>query len=358
MYKILRQVQRAAPIWLLLSMTLAGCATPKLDVATTEPVGKYRKVYIFEPSSDPRQVQPKIVSQLQSLGFKVVVLKKDQPIESQGSGFVVSREGHILTCTHLFRNVREATLWIGNQRYEADVIKQDSEKDIAILKPRSAISSVKPLSLFQGEEYSMGQDVFTMGFPMTRLLGTSPRLNKGLINAAVGIKDNPDQLQVSTEIQPGNSGSPLFNTQREVIGMIFATLNSLEIMRRTYVAPQNVNFALKATSIRKFLQEAGIDASREKATPSSFDEAKDSIVRIETGIIPLERPPELVCSYQYHSFRDVWYRFRLFRVVFFDKESGKVVFEGGQYRDIVLMTEDAALERVFGEIRTFFAPKK
>jgi serine protease Do len=232
------------------------------------------------------------------------------------------------------------------------------KKDLAILKPRSSLTSVKPLALSQVEG-SMGQDVFTMGFPMSDVLGNSPRLNKGLINATVGLKDNTDQLQVSAEIQPGNSGSPLFNSQKEVIGIIVGTLNSLAVMRATQGAlPQNVNFALKIGPIGKFLQESGISESTEKVAPSSFDEAKGCIARIYSGIVPLEKPPELVCTIYYQSFWDVWYRFRFLRLRLYDRDTGKLILEAGQYRDNPFSNEDQVLDRTIAEIKKFFEPNK
>jgi len=174
------------------------------------------------------------------MGFEVVLLKKDQRIEPQGSGFVISRNGHILTCAHLLTDKKDATVWISGKRYEADIINQDLQKDLAILKIRSPADIVfKPLSLTKTDKISMGQDVFTMGFPMSKVLGNAPRLTKGLINSTVGLKDNPDQSQVSAKTQPGNSGYPLFNDHMEVIVLITSTLNPLDVTAQSRGLPQD-----------------------------------------------------------------------------------------------------------------------
>jgi len=339
---------------------IAGCAAPTTTVRSTEPLPKYKKVYMFmsESNADPRGVQPKVVSHLQSMGFEVVLLKKDQPLEPQGSGFVISRDGHILTCAHLVTDKKDATVWISGKRYEADIIKQDVQKDVAILKIRSGGDlTLKALPLAKGDKLSMGQDVFAMGFPMSRVLGNAPRLTKGLINSTVGLKDNPDQLQVSAEIQPGNSGSPLFNDQKEVIGLITSTLNPLNVMTKSGgLLPQNVNFALKAGPIRIFLEQSGLSRtlSAQIPNPSSFEEAKDSVAQIYGGIVPDERPPELVCTIYYQYFWDLWWRFRVLHIRFYDLETGKLLLEAGQYKDTVFTTEDVVLNRTFAEIRKKF----
>lgn len=360
MRKLLIRRQVVALFALLPWVVLLGCATPMTTVKSTEPLPKYKKVYMFmfEANADPRGVQPKVVSQLQSLGFEVVLLKKGQPLEPQGSGFIISRDGHIVTCAHLVKDKKDATVWISGKRFEADVINQDVKNDLAILKVRSPSDIVlKPLSLYRADKISMGQDVFTMGFPMSRILGNAPRLTKGLINSTVGMKDNPDQLQVSVEIQPGNSGSPLFNDQREVIGIITSTLDALNVMWQTRgLLPQNVNFALKAGPIRTFLEQSGFlqTISGEIPNPPSFEEVKDSVVQIYGGIVPAEKPPELVCSIYYEYFWDLWYRFRVFRIRFYDKEKGNLLLEAGQYRDNLFSTEDTVLDRTFAEIRKKF----
>ncbi len=336
---------------------IVGCAAPKTTVRSTEPLPKYKKVYMFmlEANADPRGVQPKVVSHLQSMGLEVVLLKKDQPLEPQGSGLVITRDGHILTCAHLVKDKKDATVWISGKRYEADIIKQDVQKDLAILKIRPPADVIlKPLPLTRVDKVSMGQDVFTMGFPMSKVLGNAPRLTKGLINSTVGLKDNPDQLQVSAEIQPGNSGSPLLNDQREVIGIITSTLNPLDVMMRTRgLLPQNVNFALKAGPIRTFIEQSGFlqTLSGEIPNPSSFEEAKDSVVQVYGGIVPAEKPPELVCSIYYQYFGDLWWRFRVLRIRFYDNETGKLLLEAGQYKDTIFTTEDVVLDRTFAEIR-------
>ncbi len=345
---------------LLLLVIMWGCAAPTTTVRIKEPLPKFKKVYMpmFEPSADPRGVQPKVVSFLQSMGFEVVLVKKDQPFESQGSGFVLSRDGHILTCAHVVKDKKDATVWIGGKRYEADIMKQDVEKDLAILKIRSPGELIlKPLTLAREDKVVMGEDVFTMGFPMSKVLGNAPRLTKGLINSTVGFKDNPDQLQVSAEIQPGNSGSPLFNDQREVIGIMTSTLNPLSVMAKSGgLLPQNVNFVLKTGRIRTFIEQSGFSQaeSGEISNPSSFEEVKGSVVQVYGGIVPDEKPLELLCTIYYQYFWDLWWRFRVLRIQFYDMETGKLLLEAGQYRDTLFTTEDVVLNRTLEEIRKKF----
>jgi hypothetical protein len=92
--------------------------------------------------------------------------------------------------------------------------------------------------------------------------------------------------------------------------------------------------------------------------PASFEDAKGSLVRVYGGNVPAEKPRELICSIYYQYFWDVWYRFRVFRVRFYDRETGKLLLEAGQYRDNIFSTEDSVLNRTFEEIRNTFLNKQ
>jgi len=345
----------------LVLAALTACASPKAVVRSQEPLQQYKKVYILAADPDPRSVTPKIVSRLQSLGFEVVVKKRGEPIESQGSGFIISQEGHILTCAHVLGQEKNATVWVGENRYEAELVEKNVDTDLALLKIKNPSEArFKPLPLSQGTPSSMGQEVFTMGFPLTEILGKKPRLNKGLISATVGMKDNPDQLQISAEVQPGNSGGPLLNAQGSVIGIVTSTMNPLAILRASGALPQNVNFAVKVEPIQAFLEKSGIKPvqSSEKNDSRSFDRIVESVARVHGGIIPAERKPELVCLFAYQSLLDRWYRFRVFIIKFYDKQTGKILLEAGQSGENPFSTEDSVLDKTFQEIQMKFSPEK
>ena len=85
--------------------------------------------------------------------------------------------------------------------------------------------------------------------------GNNARLSKGLINSTTGMRDDPKQLQVSAEIQPGNSGGPLLDHEGQVIGIIQQTINPWRIAQATGGSlPQNVNFAIKAEPVLEFVK--------------------------------------------------------------------------------------------------------
>lgn len=321
-------------------------------------------MYLAAPEKsedDPRNIFPKVVTRLEQLGFSVIPVNKTSPIAgAQGSGFVVGGNGHILTCAHLFEKEKAATLWITGTRYDATVVKADKDKDIALLKitdPKGP--GLRPLPIEPSPNYKMGQEVYTIGFPLSDILGNAPRLNKGLISSTVGLKDSPDHLQVSVETQSGNSGSPLLDGNGRVIGMLQSTLSPLSVLARTGgTLPQNVNFALKATVMNDFLAASGEELLPAADAPAAidFESASKSLAQVRAGKVTEEflKQPKLIALVRYSSFWDIWYRFRFFYIEFYDFESRELLLRAGQYRDNMLSTEGTVLDQTFAQIREKF----
>ena len=202
-----------------------------------------------------------------------------------------------------------------------------------------------------------------MGFPLAEVLGTSPRLNKGLVSATVGLDDDPKYFQFSAPVQPGNSGGPLLNSQGEVVGVAASTLNPMKVLMRSGGdLPQNVNFAIKLDSVRKFLlaSKIALPLGDDANSTSPFDEAEKSMALIREGNITDEelKEPSMVCAYGYVSLFDLWFRFRYIQIEFFDTRNGDTIFKVGQYRDDPFSSEDRELDHIFAQISANFFPNQ
>src|SRR5205807_8612282 len=100
------------------------------------------------------------------------------------------------------------------------------------------------------------------------------------------LRDDTRYLQVSTAIQPGNSGGPLLDSSGVVVGIVTSGLDAVKVARATGAVPQNVNFALKADVARTFLETAGISVEtaapgRELSAPDIGERARAFTVLIE-----------------------------------------------------------------------------
>src|SRR5262245_34929884 len=123
---------------LLIASLLCGCVSATRSVLNQNAtIQKYSDVYLLAPKEDPRNVVPKVVEQFQAMGLNVKVVDGSKPLEgAQGTGFLITDTGYILTCAHVLGDETMATAWLSGMRYEADVLSKDKERDVALLKVR------------------------------------------------------------------------------------------------------------------------------------------------------------------------------------------------------------------------------
>lgn len=308
-------------------------------------------------------VQVKLLTRLRALGFEANAVSREQGLgRPQGTGFLVSPEGHLLTCAHVLGQEEKATIWLAGSKHEAQVVRRDAEKDLAMLKIEGTTNlMLAPVGFSASANPVLGQDVFTIGFPLSDILGQTPRLTKGLVSATVGLKDDPNHLQVSVEIQPGNSGGPLLNEKGECVGIVRSTLNPMRVLTRSGGnLPQNVNFALKSGAIRDFLDRAGVQPIIATNLPdrANFDTVKDSVALLRGGVRTPEEEeqPEMICRVLYSSVSARELRFRFFTLSFYDEKSGKLLFRTGLQEGDKDNSEDKVMERAMEDIRKAFFP--
>jgi hypothetical protein len=104
----------------------------------------------------------------------------------------------------------------------------------------------------------LGEAVATYGFPYFGILSSSGNFTLGNITSMTGIGDDTRFLQMSTPIQPGNSGGPLLDMSGAVVGVVVAQLSAVNMMIAGSSVPQNVNFAIHAPVATNFLSIKGV----------------------------------------------------------------------------------------------------
>jgi S1-C subfamily serine protease len=139
------------------------------------------------------------------------------------------------------------------------VVFSDERNDLALVG--TSVAGIEPLRFREGKGIRPADGVVALGFPYAGLLATSPQVTTGSVSALAGIHDDSRMLQLTAPIQPGNSGGPLLDLSGNVVGIVSARLNELAVAEATGTLPQNINFAIKSTSIRDFLDAHRIDYS-------------------------------------------------------------------------------------------------
>lgn len=141
------------------------------------------------------------------------------PQEDQGSGFVLDKQGHILTNYHVIANAQKIEVQTSDKRrYQARLIGGDRLHDLALLQIDAP--NLQPAVLATSRDLQVGQQVYAIGNPF----GLSGTMTTGIISAIRSVR-GPESapienaIQTDAAINPGNSGGPLLNSHGEVIGI-------------------------------------------------------------------------------------------------------------------------------------------
>ena len=240
------------------------------------------KVRLAKNNSSPPSPQP--VVQQPSVKQQVV---------AGGTGFLFGSKDYVITNWHVVKGANSIVAkFTDGQTVKAVVVAKDPKNDIAILKLAQASPlSATPIKLGDSSSARMGENVFTIGYPASKIMGEQPKYSKGVINAVTGLKDDPTFFQVSVPIQPGNSGGPLFNERGEVIGITTSSLSLLAIDAMGAI-PQNVNYAIKSSFVKNLLSTIPdlmlsntnivvVPKDSENSLPNFIEQVSKNIVLIE-----------------------------------------------------------------------------
>lgn len=140
------------------------------------------------------------------------------PQSSLGSGFIVSKDGYVISNEHVIRGAKEVVVRLSDRReFTASIVGTDERSDIAVLK----INTDEPLpvlTLGDSDKLEQGEWVFAIGSPF----GFDYTVTQGIVSAVGRSLPNENYvpfIQTDVAINPGNSGGPLFNLNGEVVGV-------------------------------------------------------------------------------------------------------------------------------------------
>lgn len=144
--------------------------------------------------------------------------KKQRETVGQGTGFIINKEGYILTNNHVISDADNIKVNLQDGReFDAKLIGKDSKSDIAVIKVEG--KSLPFVKLGKSSDLEVGEWVLALGNPF----GLSHTVTAGIVSAkgrsSIGIADYEDFIQTDAAINPGNSGGPLINLNGEVVGI-------------------------------------------------------------------------------------------------------------------------------------------
>jgi S1-C subfamily serine protease len=179
-----------------------------------------------------------------------------QPTAS-GTGFVISRQGHVLTNNHVIDGCMTIRTTNEGRKKQLTVVGTDPENDLALLKLPSPSPDIARFR--EGRNIRAGDSIVAVGFPLHGLLASEANVTTGAVSALAGIGNDTRFLQITVPIQPGNSGGPLLDQSGNIVGIIVSTLDALNIAKATGSLPQNVNFAINGAVAKSFLDSNRVE---------------------------------------------------------------------------------------------------
>jgi S1-C subfamily serine protease len=169
-------------------------------------------------------------------------------------------------------------LLTSHSKVSATVVKVDATNDLALLKAEGVFGAL-PVGSSLGVK--LGDTVSTIGFPLIELQGVSPKFTRGEISSLAGAKDDVRFFQISTQIQPGNSGGALVDEHGNVVGVTSASLSGSYVLKNKGSIPENVNYAIKSNLVLSFLRSALNTPDKLKSPITDGNKPADLIDRMQ-----------------------------------------------------------------------------
>lgn len=206
-------------------------------------------------------------------GEGVVMVKSPAGL---GSGFVIDEAGYVITNFHVIENETQVTVSIfvaeaGAFRHEkvedVRIVAVNPFVDLALLKfdPPTGLELTK-VYLGEGREVHEGDSVFAIGNP----LGLERTVSEGIVSEKNRAERGLTYVQTTTQLNPGNSGGPLFNSRGEVIG----------VTNMGYMFAEGLNFAIPVRYVIDFLKNRDAYAY-DQDNPNSGHQYLDAPPRLD-----------------------------------------------------------------------------
>ena len=216
------------------------------------------------------------------------------PAVRTGTGFFCA-PGVVATNYHVIDGSSSIEIYLPAQKiaFQLETMVADSVNDLVLLRVKGTSGQLPPfLTLTDASEARLGSEVFGVGFPLGDDLGSDHKVTSGIVSSVEGLGSDPRMFQITAPMQPGSSGSPIFDTAGRVIGIATASLDSIVGLKRSGQVPQNVNFAMKADYLALLLRQVPksqgpIGVANSKA-PQSRTELVEQ-VRLSVGQIRARR---------------------------------------------------------------------
>jgi len=191
-------------------------------------------------SAPPRKDIPAIAKAANGVIVSIITSDKNGKPVAQGTGFLVNKDGRIVTNYHVIKGASSAIVKLPDGAfYDVDgVVAFDKARDLAVIKAHG--QNFRVVTLGNSDRVQVGEEIVAIGSP----LSLESTVSSGIVSGIRTIKEEGGKfLQITAPISPGSSGGPLFNMAGEVVGITTLYLKGGE----------NLNFAIPVNDVKLLL---------------------------------------------------------------------------------------------------------
>jgi S1-C subfamily serine protease len=199
---------------------------------------EYGTPIIAEKTDKPKKIKPK---QQTPSDEKVIAA-------ASGTGFFVSRAGHLITNYHVIEGCDVSKLTFRGKEIKTDTLAVDKMNDLAILKANLNPSKVYTVAT---EDAALLENIIIAGYPLGKKVSSAIKTSKGSITALAGYGDNYSEFQTDAALNQGNSGGPIMDQKGNVVGVAVANYGK-------QAGVESFNFGIKSSTLRTFANANGL----------------------------------------------------------------------------------------------------
>ena len=217
----------------------AGTSTKNQLIVWNQSVNNYKSSG-GSVAEKPKKIKPKENKPKKKVEKKLK--PKDLVPAASGTGFFVSKVGHVITNYHVIEGCDANKLSYNGKTINADTLAVDKMNDLAILKTNLRPEKVYPVST---SDASLLEDIIIAGYPLGKKVSSAIKTSKGSITALAGFGDNYSEFQTDAALNQGNSGGPIMNQKGNVVGVAVANFGKKE-------GVESFNFGIKSSTLTTF----------------------------------------------------------------------------------------------------------
>jgi serine protease Do len=190
-----------------------------------------------------------------------------------GSGFIIDGGRYVITNRHVIDKTGKIAVRTGTGEVRtARILRTAKDDDLAILELSEPFPSSYAITPQEMGDANTGRSAVVMGFPMAGILGwQQPSLTEGIVSKTSGFQDNPNTFLITSKMNKGNSGGPIFDRKGRLIGIAVAKLDTTAIYEKKGILPEDVNIGIKVSRLLSFLNKSG-GGNRSVAPEVSLEE--------------------------------------------------------------------------------------